>query len=156
MKSLILAALLCLAALPALAQQGPLVSPAQTDLLGSSGVCATAPASNATSTCTITVPANQHAYINFLQVGACGDGTAGSAQQLAFTSTNLNGWTQQLSWAAGTVPTTTSAALTCVFLGGPRTHPLVSAAGPVSVTIVSPAATGHVSWPINVEYFLAQ
>jgi hypothetical protein len=156
--SAVLAALLF--SFAAQAQVGPTVSQGPSDLQGSTGVCATAPAINAQSTCTITVPANQHAYINFLQVGACADyaAAATSAPQLAFTSTNLNGWTQQVDapFNGGTALSTTSIFQGCSYVGGMRIHPLVSAAGPVSVTVVSPAAQAHTSYPINIEYYLAQ
>jgi hypothetical protein len=158
-----LIAALCLMFLPcaAMAQQGTPVSPAPSDLQGSTGVCATAPVVNATQaagTCTISVPANQHLYINFLQVGACVDDTTNltNTPQLAFTSTNLNGWTQQFSVLMGGTVGTTGAYQACIFMGGPRGHPLVSAAGPVSVTILPPAQQAHTSYPINVEYYLAQ
>jgi len=145
----------------ALGQTGPTVSAGPTDLQASTGGCYTAPAVNATvaaGTCTIAVPANQHLYINFLQVGVCTDNTTNAVNtpQLAFTSTNLNGWTQQFSWLQGATIGTTGDFTTCQFIGGPRTHPLVSAAGPLNVTIVPPAQQAHSSYPINAEYYLAQ
>jgi hypothetical protein len=157
-----LIAALCLTLLPyaAMAQQGTPVSPAPSDLQASTFVCATTPAVSAQSTCTITVPSNQHAYINFLQVGACSNygATAVSQPQLTFTSTNLNGWTQQIDapFNGGTALSTTSIFQGCIYAGGARIHPLVSAAGPLSVTVVSPASQAATSYPINIEYYLAQ
>jgi hypothetical protein len=157
----LLAALFCLAASAAYGQQGPLVSLGPSDTQASTSLCATAPAVNATQaagTCTINVNANQHLYINYLQVGVCGDNAAvvANTPQLAFTSTNLNGWTQQFSFLQGATAGTTGIFISCQFIGGVKSHPLVSAAGPVSVTIVPPAQQAHSSYPINVEGYFAQ
>lgn len=143
------------------AQQGPPASLGPTDLQASTSLCATAPVVNATQaagTCTIQVNANQHLYINYLQVGACTDNTANAVNtpQLAFTSTNLNGWTQQFSYLQGGTAGTVGSFPSCLFMGGARSHPLVSATGPVAVTIVPPAQQAHSSYPINVEGYFAQ
>lgn len=144
----VLAALLF--SLGAHAQTGPFVSQGPTPTQGSSGVCAVAPAINTQSTCTINVPGNQHAYINYLSVTGCSNATASSAVQQAFTSTNLNGWTAQISVSAATsLPT-------CVTVGGARAQPMMSSAGPVTVTVVTPAAATNISWSYDIEYYLAQ
>jgi hypothetical protein len=140
------------------AQTGPLVSAGPSDTQASTFFAGNAPLINTNASISISVPANQHAYINYLQVGVCGDGTAalGTAANVAFTSTNLGGWTQQLSLLQSATIGTGVINL-CAFNPGPaRTHPLVSGAGPVTVTIVPPTADAHASFPINVEYYLAQ
>jgi len=141
------------------AQTGPSVSLAPSDLQGSTYFSGSAGAVNTQTTTSIVVPANQHAYINYLQVGICGDNTANIASLAngAFTSTNLGGWTQGLSFYQATAVATTSDAVACQFApGAARTHPLVSAAGPVTVTVVSPAAITHAGFEVNIEYYLAQ
>lgn len=124
------------------------------------GVCATAPAVNATvatGTCTITPPSGQFVYFTFLQVAACHDGTAStSSVQQAFTSTNLNGWTAQtsmISYAATTAISNPTVA--CDRIGGARTTPLKSAAAGTAVTIVPPTQAAHMSFPIIAEYYFS-
>lgn len=141
------------------AQTGPIVSLGGSDSQASTLFAGSSPAVNTNASISIVVPANQHAYINYLQVGICGDNTANiaNAANVAFTSTNLGGWTQGLSFYQATAVATTSDAVACAFApGAARTHPLISAAGPVTVTIVPPAAIVHAAFPINVEYYLAQ
>jgi hypothetical protein len=154
----ILTALLCFGLAQAVAQTGPLVSIAPTDLLGSTLQCNLAAAINTQNTCTINVGSNQHAYINYLLVGVCGDSTTNTVNtaQGVFTSTNLNGWQQQFSFLQGATIGTPGVFTSCQYIGGLRTHPLMSVAGPATVTIVSPAGQAHSSYPINVEYYLAQ
>jgi hypothetical protein len=158
MKSL-LALWLCLLCSAAMAQQGTAVSLAPSDLQGTSFSCYTTPAVGAVTACSINVPANQHAYINFLQVGVCFDNNgavAGNLAQGTFGSTNLNGWQQQISFLGGAAATSTGIVPSCTYVGGLRSHPLVSAAGPVTATITTPTTNAHLSYPINVEYYLAQ
>lgn len=143
----------------AYAQTGPIVSPGPSDTQGSTSFAGVAGAINTQTTTSIVVGANQHAYINLLQVGVCGDNTANIANvaNAAFTSTNLGGWTQGISFYQATAVATTSDAVGCTFApGAARTKPLISAPGPVTVTIVSPAAVAHAGFETNVEYYLAQ
>jgi hypothetical protein len=140
--------------------QAPPVAQTATRSDAATGVCATAPAVNATvatGTCTITPPAGQFAYFTFLQVAACSDGTAStSSVQQAFTTTNLGGWTAQTSvigYAATTAQANPSVA--CDRVGGARTTPLKSAASGGVVTIVPPAQAAHMSFPIIAEYYFA-
>lgn len=123
------------------------------------GVCALATAVNATQaagTCTITPPSGQYVYFTYLQVGQCQDGTASiSGIQLNFTSTNLNGWVQETSFlSAGTITSNAGTNL-CAYVGGPMTAPLKSATPGGVVTIVPPAQTAHVSFPIVAMYYFA-
>lgn len=158
MKRLSLLLALILAPGYALAQSAPVQQNASR-LDASTGTCAIATAVNATQaagTCTITPPAGQYVYFNFLQVGACIDGTASQSPiQLNFTSTNLSGWTAETSWITGSTITTDAGVNLCGYQGGALTAPLKSAAPGVAVTIVPPAQTAHVSFPIIASYYFA-
>jgi hypothetical protein len=142
----------------AFAQQAP-VQQAPTRLDASTGVCALAGAVNQTQaagTCTVTPPAGQYVYFNYMQVGACQDGTASiSGIQLNFTSTNLNGWVQETSTLSAATITTNPFVNLCAYVGGALTAPLKSAAAGTAVTIVPPAQTAHMSFPINLNYYFA-
>jgi hypothetical protein len=124
----------------------------------STGVCATAPAINATQatgTCTITPPGGQFVYFNFISVGACQDGTASvSSIQQNFTTTNLGGLTYETSTISYAATTATSAPVNaCAWTGGALTAPLKSAQAGTAVTIVPPAQAAHVSFPIVAQYY---
>jgi hypothetical protein len=159
MKKLFLSfAAIALTASLAFAQQAP-VQQAPTRLDASTGVCALAGAVNSTQaagTCTITPPAGQYVYFNYLQVGACQDGTASiSGIQLNFTSTNLNGWTQETSTLSAATITTNPFVNLCAYVGGSLTAPLKSAAAGTAVTLVPPAQTAHMSFPIVAHFYFA-
>src|SRR5208282_1926708 len=99
----LVAALLCC---PALAQSPSTSAPIQQSQQrfdASTNMCAAAPAINVNVTCTITPPNGMYVYINFLQVGACGDGVASkTAIQANWTTTNLSGWVAETSYVTGT------------------------------------------------------
>ena len=149
-------------ATPALAVSTLNSAPVQQDpthLDSATGVCAFAGAVNSTQaagTCTITPPAGQYVYFTYLKVGACQDGTASiSGIQLNFTSTNLGGWTRETSTlSAGTITTNPFVNL-CANDGGALPLPLKSAAAGVAVTLVPPAQTAHMSFPIEAMYYFA-
>jgi hypothetical protein len=149
--------LLALLAGPALAQTTVNQSPSRFD--AATGVCALAGAVNATQaagTCTITPPSGQYVYFTYMQVGQCQDGTASiSGIQLNFTSTNLNGWVQETSVLSAATITTNAGTNLCAYVGGAKATPLRSAAPGTAVTIVPPAQTAHVSFPILMEYYFA-
>ena len=135
------------------------VQQAPTRLDAATGVCSTAPAINATQavgTCTITPPSGQYVYFTYLQVANCLDGTASvSGIQLAFTSTNLNGWTAQTSTLSAATISTNAGTVLCDRVGGARATPLKSAQAGTAVTIVPPAQQAHSSYPIIAEYYFA-
>ncbi len=123
-------------------------------------VSATATAVNATQaagTVTITPPSGQYVYFTSLLAGACQDGTASiSGIQLNFTSTNLSGWTEETSTLSAATITTNPFVNMCAW--GPNTiafSPLRSATPGVAVTIVPPAQTAHMSFPIIATYYFS-
>lgn len=132
-------------------------SPTHTD--AANGVCALATAVNATQaagTCTITPPSGQYVYFTYIQVGQCQDGTASiSGIQLNFTSTNLGGWVQETSYLSAATITTNAGTNLCAYVGGPTGMPLRSAAAGTAVTLVPPAQTAHVSFPILAYFYFA-
>ena len=158
--ALAFAALLALAA-PALAQNvAPPVQQTGQRLDAAAGGCYLATAVNATQaagTCTITPPAGQYVYFTTLEVGACMDGTASiSGIQLNFTSTNLNGWVEETSTLTAATITTNPMANLCAW--GPNSVgavPLKSQAPGGVVTIVPPAQTAHMSFPIKASYYFS-
>ena len=139
--------------------QAPPVAQSATRNDAATGVCALAGAVNATQaagTCTITPPAGQYVYFTFMQVGQCQDGTASiSGIQLNFTSSGLNGWVQETSYLSAATITGNAGTNLCAYVGGPMVTPLKSAAPGAAVTIVPPAQTAHVSFPILTEYYFA-
>jgi hypothetical protein len=141
----------------ALGQVSVQQSPSRLD--AATGVCALATAVNATQaagTCTITPPAGQYVYFTYMQVGQCQDGTASiSGIQLNFTSTNLNGWVQETSYLSAATITTNAGTNLCAYVGGALTTPLRSAVAGTAVTIVPPAQTAHVSFPMVMHYYYA-
>lgn len=145
---------------PAAAQTiPPPVQQSQQRLDAATGVCALAGAVNSTQaagTCTITPPAGQYVYFTYMQVGQCQDGTASiSGIQLNFTSSNLNGWVQETSVLSAATITTNAGTNLCAYVGGAQTTPLRSAVAGLAVTIVPPAQTAHVSFPVLVEYYFS-
>lgn len=154
----LVAAFLALAPMAAIAQPAP-VQQSASRLDASTGVAAFAGAVNhtqAAGTLTITPPAGQYVYFNYLLVGACQDGTASiSGIQLNFTSTNLNGWTMETSTLSAATITTNPFVNLCAYQGGARTAPLKSAQPGLAVTIVPPAQTAHMSFPSVAEYYFA-
>ncbi len=159
MKKIALAFLLALAMVgAAFAQSAPVQQNSQR-LDASTGTCSLATAVNATQaagTCTITPPAGMYVYFNYLAVGACQDGTASiSGIQLNFTSTNLSGWVAETSTLSAATITTNPGTNLCAYQGGALTAPLKSAAPGVAVTIVPPAQTAHMSFPIIASYYFA-
>ena len=108
------------------------------------------PAVNTQNTLTFTVPAGQYLYLTsvYLSVEADSTGTTAVALQ-RFTTTNL----QSLEWDfsfAGVVNTN--------FVVANYANPAgiaKSAIGPVSVTIVSPAAAAHDAFPMNACGYFA-
>ncbi len=162
MRRLILALGLSLAlAGSALAQAtAPPVQQTQQRLDAATGVCALAGAVNSTQaagTCTITPPAGQYVYFTYMDVAQCQDGTASiSGIQLNFTSTNLNGWVVETSvLSAATITTNAGTNLCAHGGGGALTTPLRSAVAGTAVTIVPPAQTAHVSFPMLMEYYFS-
>ncbi len=158
-RLLFLLALLVLAPCMALAQSPSASAPIQQSQQrfdASTNVCAAAPAVNVNVTCTITPPNGMYVYINFLQIGACGDGVASkTAIQANWTTTNLSGWVAETAYlTAGTIATNPFTNL-CQFVGGAMTAPLKSVAAGVPVTVVPPTANADVSYPIIVEYYFA-
>jgi len=158
MRKILLAFLLALLPAAAFAQSAPVQQQSQR-LDASVGTCAIATAVGATQandTCTITPPAGQYVYINYLSVGACQDGTASiSGIQLNFTSTNLSGWVAETSTLSAATITTNPGVNLCAYQGGALTAPLKSAAPGVAVTIVGPASTPHMSFPIIASYYFS-
>jgi hypothetical protein len=144
-----------LLALPASAQVA--VQQSGQHLDAATGVCALAGAVNSTQaagTCTITPPGGQFVYFTYMQVGQCQDGTASiSGIQLNFTSTNLNSWVQETSFLSAATITTNAGTNLCAYVGGPLSFPLKSAAAGTAVTIVPPAQTAHVSFPMVMHYY---
>jgi hypothetical protein len=166
MKRYLLAALIAVsfafASPVAFAQQVGSPAPVQQNqsrLDASTGVCALGPAVNATQaagTCTITPPAGQYVYFNYMQVAACQDGTASiSGIQLNFTSTNLGGWVVETSTLSAATIATNPFANLCAYSGGALTAPLKSAAAGTAVTVVPPAQTAHMSFAMNLQYYFA-
>jgi hypothetical protein len=150
------------AACAAFAQSSNVVPPVQQSsqrLDAATGVCALATAVNATQaagTCTISPPAGQYVYFTYMQVAQCQDGTASiSGIQLNFTSTGLNGWVQETSFLSAATITSNNGTNLCAYVGGPLTTPLKSASPGGVVTIVPPAQTAHVSFPIVMEYYFS-
>ncbi len=143
----------------ALAQAAPPVQQTTQRLDAATNVCALAGAVNSTQaagTCTITPPAGQYVYFTYMQVGQCQDGTASiSGIQLNFTSTNLGGWVQETSYLSAATITTNAGTNLCAYVGGPMTAPLKSAAPGGVVTLVPPAQTAHVSFPILMEFYFS-
>lgn len=132
------------------------IQQSQSRLDASTGVCAAAPAINTNVTCTITPPNGQYVYINYLQVGACGDGVLSkTAIQANWTTTNLNSWTAETSYLSGSGITTNAGQNLCQFAGGALTSPLKSVQAGVAVTVVPPTANADISYPVIVEYFFA-
>jgi hypothetical protein len=156
----LLSALLVSTALCGAANAQVATQPSATKLDAATGVSATAPAVNATQaagTVTITPPSGQYVYFTFLKVGQCQDGTASiSGIQLSFTSTNLNGWTRETSYLSAATITTNAGTNLCANDGGPLSFPLRSAVAGTAVTLVPPAQTAHVSFPIEAHYYFAQ
>lgn len=164
MKTLILTICFLLLSFAADAQTGYTVSLGPTPL-GNQGSCYVTPAVNTATTCTITIPANQHAYITYYSVGICGDNTANivNEAQVSFTSvtssaptTALGSWAEQMSFYQATGVATTGDAVACIFKVGPGQYPLISAAGPATIVITPPAINAHASTPMTFVWYTAQ
>ena len=138
---------------PAPVQQDP------TRLDAGTVLCSLSTAVNATQaagTCTITPPQGYYVYITYYDIRMCGDGTASQSPiNLSFTSTNLNGLTLQVSAISGSTVTTNAWDNMCDSHTGPGPSPVKSATPGTAVTIVPPAQTAHVSFPITVIGYFA-
>jgi hypothetical protein len=140
--------------------QAPPVAQSATRGDAATGVCATAPAVNATvatGTCTITPPAGQFVYFTGIYVAACGNGVASATSiQQNFTTTNLGGLTMETSVLAFAATTAISNHISsCDRVSLPFSTPLKSAASGGVVTIVPPAQNANFSYPIIATFYFA-
>jgi hypothetical protein len=142
------------------AAQAPPVAQTSTRSDAATGVCATAPAVNATvatGTCTITPPAGQFVYFTGIYVASCGNGVASASSiQQNFTTTNLGGLTMETSILAFAATTAIANSISsCDRVSLPFATPLKSAASGGVVTIVPPAQNANFSFPIIATYYFA-
>lgn len=114
-------------------------------------------ASQAAGTCTITPPPGQYVYITALLVGQCQDGTASiSGIQLNFTSTNLAGLVLETSVLSAATIATNPGTNLCAYTSLPLNTPIKSVLAGTAVTLVPPAQTAHVSFPITAIGYYSQ
>jgi hypothetical protein len=159
----ILAFLLCLfAATSAFAQaqgqqQGYPVTLTGTRYDAAQGGQSTTPAINAQTTLTIPAgPSGAFTYLTYWSGAACLDGTASASNiQANWTSTNMPALTAQTSVISGSTITTNAGVPLCDRFYYSFTTPYKSSCAACVVTLVSPAASTHVSYPQLVTYYYA-